>query len=247
MDESAPPTLVYADEVFLSAAGLSAAEGFLPDLSERQRFGLDLVTREWLQSFARVVQARGPPDPDQLGAHAARLISGQLRALALGAEPLPSSPPLAATAGPPTPSRPPAISESSAAPATATRGTHRLPASEEYARTHARNLGRPDSRPGGNFWGADVPPEEQLLLATERGVWEPCYGVLRNAEWGRRFGHRSNRKVHLPRIAAISRQQALRAGEPRGSSGGICWVQSKRLVPFDSALLDRPVPAWVYG
>ena len=237
--------MIYADEVFLSAAGLHAAEGSWPDLSERQRFGLDLVTREWLQSFARVVQARGLPDPEQLGLHAARLIDGQLRALALGAEPLPLSPPLAATAGPSQPAH--ILSESSATPATAARGVHRSLASEEYARAHARTLGGPDSRPGGNFWGVDVPPEERLLLATERGVWEPCYGGLSNAEWGRRFGHRSSRKVHLPRIAAIYRQQTLRAGGQRSGVGGTCWVQSKRLVPFDSALLGRPVPAWVYG
>ena len=48
-----------------------------------------------------------------------------------------------------------------------------------------------------------------------------------------------------------ARREAERAakaaqGIPQRRAGGTCWVQAKRLVPFDLALLAQPVPAWIY-
>ena len=238
--------LFYVDVVFQSPAAPRTDPDPLLDLSRRQRWNLDLYTREWLLSFAQVVSARGTPSVEQLGSHAARLIGGQFQTLTLDAEPSqPTSPPLAADAAPP--EAPDALPDAPDTPPTPLSGVSRArPVSERYAQDHARILGAPSSLSGGNFWGAVVRPEERLLLATERGVWEPCYGVLSNAEWGRRFGSRTNRKVYLPRIAAIHRRQALRAGGSQRRAGGTCWVQAKRLVPFDLALLAQPVPAWIY-
>ena len=86
---------------------------------------------------------------------------------------------------------------------------------------------------------------ERLLLATERGLWGPCCGILSNAEWSERFGDRTSRKVALPRITA---SRANRGGAAsHGSTEGHCWVQVRRLEPFDLTLRDQPVPDWIYG
>ena len=122
-----------------------------------------------------------------------------------------------------------------ASAARAARAAHARPASAAAAAAHARALGAADAAPGGNFWGAQVAPSQQLLLATERGLWEPCYGVLSNQDWFRRFGSRTSRKVVLPRVRARS-----------GGGDGTCWVQVRRLHAFDPELLSLPVPEWVY-
>ena len=158
---------------------------------------------------------------------------------------IPVAPPADTAPPPPAPaasnpsagaSRGPSTSAARAAAATsATARARPQPASPAVAAAHARALGTADSLPGGNFWGAEVPPSQQLLLATERGLWEPCFGVLSNQEWFRRFGDRTSRKVILPRVRSGTRQ-----------GGGACWVQVRRLHAFDPELLGLPVPAWVY-
>lgn len=243
-------TALPAPEVFLCEATAAPPSRSGVNLSERQLFGLDLYTREWLRSFVCLVKSRGTPSSGELEVHAGRLIEGQLRALSSGAESGRATVDIPTASEAPTPPAPPVSepppSRRTGAEDKPTTPSRPRPASADYAREHARKLGVATSRGRGNFWGATVRPEEQLLLATERGVWEPCYGVLTNAEWERRFGSRTSRKVLLPRVAAIHRRQASRGQTDRSGPAGACWVQTQRLVPFDAALLPRPVPEWVY-